>query len=138
MRYPLNASILLTTLIAALLSFAAQAGEYGYICKIVEVRVLSNEGTLIESKKFTKQFEDRSFSINRNNGEMIGMPFTTSAYKSTTVLDRGSKDSSFKSMAESEAPLAAMFMYVAEHFQDREKPFWITANGTQIYSGICE
>ncbi len=138
MRTTRNYAILLTTLISALLAFASQAGEDGYICKIVEVRVLSNEGTLIESKKFTKQFEDRSFSINRNNGEMIGMPFTTSAYKSTTVLDRGNKDSSYKSMAQSEAPLAAMFMYVAEHFQHREKPFWGTANGTQIYSGICE
>ncbi len=138
MRYTRNTTVLLTTLLAGLLSFTAQAGEDGYICKIVEVRVLSNEGTLIESKKFTKQFEDRSFSINRNNGEMIGMPFTTSAYKSTTVLDRGSDNSSYKSMAQSEAPLAAMFMYVAEHFQDREKPFWGTANGTQIYSGICE
>ncbi|MEM8499290.1 MAG: hypothetical protein AAF542_14800 [Pseudomonadota bacterium] len=138
MRTTPNFSILLATLIAALLSFTAQAGEDGYICKIFEVRVLSNEGTLIESKKFTRQFEDRSFSINRNNGEMIGMPFTTSAYKSTTVLDRGGENSSYKSMAQSEAPLAAMFMYVAEHFQDREKPFWGTANGTQIYSGICE
>ncbi len=138
MPYTRNISVLLISVIASLLSVTTRAGEDGYICKIVEVRVLSNEGTLIESKKFTRQFEDRSFSINRNNGEMIGMPFTTSAYKSTTVLDRGSENSSFKSMAQSEAPLAAMFMYVAEHFQDREKPFWGTANGTQIYSGICE
>ena len=135
---PFRLIALLTALLSSTLTGVVFAGEDGYICRIVEVRVLSNEGTLIESKKFTKQFEDRSFSINRNNGEMIGMPFTTSNYKTTTVLDRGNEDSSFKSMAQAEAPLAAMFMYVAEHFEDREKPFWGSVNGTQIYSGICE
>lgn len=122
-----------------LFAAASIAGPDGYICEINEVRVLSDEGTLIESDNFTTQFKGKNFSIDRKSGAMIGMPFSTSAFKSISVLNPGNEDSSYKAMAQSEEPgLAAMYMYVAEHFDSREKPFWGTANGTQIYSGICE
>lgn len=120
-------------------SMATHAGEDGYICQISEVRVLSDNGTLLESDEHSKLYEDRSFSIDRNTGAMIGVPFSTSAFKSISVLNRGNADSSYKAMASSQTPeVPAMYMYVAEHLETREKPFWGTAAGTQIYSGICE
>lgn len=128
-------AVALTTLWSAI----SLAGAQGYICEINEVRVLSDEGTQVESEDFSKQFVGRNFSIDRTTGAMIGMPFSTSAFKSISVLNAGSEESSYKAMAQSEEPgKAAMYMYVAEHLKNREKPFWGTANGTQIYSGICE
>jgi len=132
-------STLLLAILAIVVAPFSSAGEDGYICEINEVRVLSDEGTLVESEDFSKQFVGRNFSIDRNSGAMIGMPFSTSAFKSVSVLNAGGDGSSYKAMAQSPEPgKAAMYMYVAEHLKQREKPFWGTANGTQIYSGICE
>ncbi len=132
----------LQTALAAFLtaiSTTALAGESGYICEIKEVRVLSDNGTTINSDEHSEQYEERNFSINRQNGEMIGMPFTTSNFKDITVLDHGGESASYKAMATATEPtLSAMYIYVAEHFDGRDKPFWGTANGTQIYSGLCE
>ncbi len=125
--------------ITAIVALPSLAGEEGYICEIKQVRILADDGTMIENETTSEQFEERNFSINRRTGEMIGMPFTTSAFKTVSVLNFGSEDSSYKAMAQSQLEgRAAMYIYVAEHFEDREKPFWGTANGTHIYSGICE
>lgn len=133
-----NAFTALVILLAAI-SSASFAGESGYICEIKEVRVLSSDGTAIESKEHSNQYEEKNFSINRKTGEMIGMPFTTSNFKDITVLDHGGENASYKAMAKTTVPsLSAMYIYVAEHFDGRDKPFWGTANGTQIYSGLCE
>ncbi len=135
----LTISSLLISSLSVLVSAQSLAGAEGYICEINQVRVLSDEGTQVESEEFTKQFVGRNFSIDRTTGAMIGIPFSTTAFKSISVLNAGSDESSYKAMAQSEEPgKAAMYMNVAEHLDNREKPFWGTAHGTQIYSGICE
>ena len=69
---------------------------------------------------------------------MIGHPFNTKSYESINVLDRGSKENSFKSIVTSYPPnMWVMYIQVKEYHKGKYKPFWGTEGG-MLYSGLCE
>lgn len=70
---------------------------------------------------------------------MIGLPFSTESFKSVTVLNKGSKDNSYKAIVLSHKPnIWVKYIYVAEQEQEKRKPFWGTDDGNKIFSGTCE
>jgi hypothetical protein len=100
---------------------------------------LSSTGTMVSHKGIYAQLIGKHFSINRVTGSMDGLPFDTKSYKQTTVLDRGSRESSYKAIVTSHSPnMWIKYIYVAEHENAALKPFWGTDDGNKIFSGQCE
>lgn len=115
------------------------AGESTYLCTIKQILELSNNGTMEKNVSIYEQFFDKQFSINRDTGEMVGLPFDTQSYKQVTVLDKGSNENSYKAIVTSHSPnMWVKYIYVAEHNFGKKKPFWGTDSGDKIFSGFCE
>ncbi len=116
------------------------AGESTYICEIKQIAELSDDGE-ITNKNIGDIYKSRAgnkFTIDRNSGDMIGHPFNTKSYKSINVLDKGSKENSFKSIVLSNPPnIWVMYIQVKEFSKSELKPFWGTEGGN-LYSGLCE
>lgn len=128
---------LLTTLL--LLPFCAIAGPDGYSCSIAQILELNEYGAFVEHKGIFKNLLGEAFTIDRNTGKMADLPFSTESYKNITVLDKGSKENSYKAIVLSHEPnMWVMYVYVAEQKPGKKKPFWGTNDGNKIFSGLCE
>ena len=115
------------------------AGNDGYICIISEIRELGVTGSLPPHKGIYSQLIGSSFSINRSTGQVIGLHFSTEAYREAKILDRGSKSNAFKLMITSYPPnILVKYIYVKELQESEDKPFWGSADGDNIYAGICK
>jgi hypothetical protein len=115
------------------------AGTDGYICTIGEIRELARAGSFISHKGIYSRLIGSTFSINRVTGQVIGMPFSTEAYREAKILDHGSQSNSFKLMIISHPPnIWIKYIYVKEFQEGEDKPFWGTDDGDKIYSGICK
>lgn len=115
------------------------AEESTYLCTIKQILELSDNGTMEKHLGIYKQFFGKQFSINRDTGEMVGLPFATHSYKQVTVLDKGSNENSYKAIVTSHPPnMWIKYIHVAEHNQEKKKPFWGTDSGDKIFSGFCE
>jgi hypothetical protein len=126
-------------ILVLLLPVVASAGEKTYLCTTKQILELSETGSMEKHTGAYKQLVDRQFSVNRETGEIAGLPFSTQAYKTITVLDRGSSQNSFKAIVTSHPPNKwVIYLYVAEHSQRKRKPFWGTEDGDKIFSGYCE
>jgi hypothetical protein len=125
-------------ILSLFLSFGALAGESTYICEIKEILELSDNGDLVKHNGVYKSLIGEKFTIDRDSGEMIGLPFSTKSYKQVTVLDKGSKEMSFKSIVLSHPPNRwVMYIQVKEFAKGKLKPFWGTEGGN-MFSGQCE
>lgn len=114
------------------------AGHNTYQCKIHQIQELTKEGKFIPHKGAYKNIVDEFFTVNRESGEMIGFPFSTEGHRETSVLDRGNKDSAYKAFVVSHPPnIWVKYIYIQEFEESSQKPFWGTADGYLIYSGIC-
>lgn len=58
----------------------AQAGVGTYMCKIIQVVELSDDGHIVEHKGIWKTRIGENFSVNRTTGEMVGLPFGTDGW----------------------------------------------------------
>lgn len=116
----------------------AYAGEKSYECKIQQIKELSNEGEITSHAGKYKYLAGQSFTVNRDTGEMTGLPFSTESYKEVTVLDRGGKENSYKAFVISYPPnIWIKYIYIKEFQEGVDKPFWGTEDGDKIFSGTC-
>jgi hypothetical protein len=100
---------------------------------------LNEDGAFVKHEGVFKSLLGGTFTIDRTTGNMDGLPFSTEPYKSITILDKGSKDNSYKAIVLSHGPhLTVMYVYVAEQKPGKKKPFWGTNYGNNIFSGLCE
>jgi hypothetical protein len=112
------------------------AGRDGYICTILQVQALHSSGSF---NTLDSYLIGKSFSIDRNTGEVVGKPFEHKSHKEIRVLDRGSEKDSYKHIVISNPPnIWAQYVYVREFTNSLEKPFWGTDNGEKIFSGVCK
>ena len=125
--------------LALLIPLASVAGESTYLCTTKQILQLSDSGLMEKHTGAYKQLVDKQFSINRKTGEMVGLPFSTQSYRQITVLDKGSRENSYKAIVTSHPPnMWVLYIYVAEHNQGKKKPFWGTDDGDKMFSGYCE
>jgi hypothetical protein len=126
-------------LLAFLLPPAVMGGQDTYLCTVSQVLELSDQGSMKEHAGIYKPIIGKTFSINRDTGEMIGLPFDTRSYKEVTVLSRGNDQNSYKAIVISHPPnIWVKYIYVAEIQKGDRKPFWGTEDGNKVFSGICE
>lgn len=120
-------------------SIQSYGGSDGYLCTILEIKELGTSGKFATHKGAFSQLIGESFSIDRATGKVIGLPFSNESYKEIRVFDHGNTENSYKHIAISHSPnIWIQYVYVAEHEQSSEKPFWGTDDGNKIFSGVCK
>lgn len=134
------------------LSGASLSGELSYSCKIKHIYDLSNDGSL-KASYFEKILKGKTFSVSRMNGEIIGKGIPTVLANSFKVVNRGSKDYSFKTVAlfdsvnkpfskgdeTSEYTANVQLLEIQEFSDNKIKTFIaMSMSGVGLVTGTCE
>jgi len=115
----------------------AMASELAYTCEVKHIYALSSEGSLKPAAHYDKKFKGNSFSVSRLTGEIIGRVLPTLMAKSTRVINKGSKEWSFRAVAD----FGNVFqIIVVEEFKEGVlKPFVSSSmGGAGIVTGLCK
>lgn len=119
---------------------STQADVNSYTCKILQAIEMTNDGHMQKHKGMWKSTIGKTFTVNRNTGEMIGHPFSTEGWLGgIKVLNRGGNGNSYKAMVISGAPnISIKYIHIAEYSEPPYKPFWGNGDDDVIFSGLCE
>lgn len=106
-----------------------------YKCIISNILNSDVSGNLIEVERYSV---GKMFTINRKTGLTSGA-LTNSFLNAPLVLDRGSKDNSFKAITtmRNDITTNVYVLVVEEYIEGNQKPF-IFINNTTVYHGLCE
>ena len=122
----------------------AFGGEQSYTCEVGHVYSLAVGGTLETLPALEKIMREKSFSVSRETGALIGNSLTldTTLASSTRVISRGSKDNSFTAVADYEEGLANgihrhQFLMVEEFREGTVKPF-VVLGQVGMVTGTCK
>ena len=112
-------------------------GEIAYTCDVKHIYGLSDDGTIRVSGFFEEQMKGSAFSVSRISGEIIGEVIPTVLAKSTRVLNKGSKENSFKAVADFGGQY--QILEIQEFKQGSVKPFVaFSMGGAGIVTGTCK
>ena len=124
--------------ISLLLSAAGTtlAGEVSYTCVVSHIYSLSEDGVLKVSN-WEKEMKGSTFSVSRITGEIVGEVVPTLMAKSIRVINTGSKDNSFKTVAVFEGQIQVL--EVKEFYSSPTKPFIsLSMGGAGLITGTCK
>ena len=117
-------------------SFTSVAGELSYVCKIINVYELGNDGSL-RSSDLEKEFKGSEFIISRVTGEIIGVAVPTLLARSTKIINKGNNEYSFRTIADFGNRVQSI--EIQEFVPEEEKPFIaISMDGAEIVTGLCK
>ena len=125
-------------LLLCLFSFASisKAGDLSYDCVIKQVYDVDDMGNL-EVSGWQKEFKSNKFTVSRETGKITGQTLTTVLAKNTRVINIGSNENSFKSVAEFEGQF--QLIEIQEFKKGIKKPFVASSmGGAGIVTGTCE
>ena len=118
------------------ISFTAKAGNLTYDCVIKKLYDIDDKGVL-EASGWQSQIKGNKFTVSRETGKILDDTATTILAKKTRVINFGSKDYSFKSVAEFEGQF--QLIEIQEFKQSNEKPFIISSfGGAGLATGTCK
>lgn len=118
------------------LAATSDAGDLGYDCVIKNVYDVDDAGVL-KALGWQEQFKSDKLSVSRKTGVIVGQTLTTILAKNTRVINQGSKENSFKAVAEFEGQVQVI--EIQEFKEGEKKPFVATSmGGAGIVIGICE
>ena len=96
------------------------AATLSYTCEVTNVYGLNDDGSLKVSG-FDKGMKGSKFSVSRVTGEIIGQVVPTIVANSTRVINKGSSENSFKTVAEFDEQF--QILEVQEFRKGDSKPF---------------
>ena len=119
------------------------AGEFAYICEVRHVYSLEKNGSLetFPKSELEKLMKKNSFSVSRDTGTLVGnsTDLDTSLAKSMRVINKGSKDNSFRAVADfgdfESGNHPYQFIEVEEFNKGANKPF-VLMGSLGIITGI--
>ena len=115
---------------------ASNAGDLSYDCIIKQVYDVDDKGSL-EATGWQKDFKNNKFTVSRETGKITGQTLTTVLAKNTRVINKGSKENSFKAVAEFEGQI--QLIEIQEFKKGIKKPFVASSmGGAGIVTGTCE
>jgi hypothetical protein len=118
------------------LGSAAHAGPLAYTCTVTHIYTLTDSGA-IEVSPFEKDMKGSSFSVSRVTGEITGEVVPTLLAKSTRVVNKGTKENSFKAVADFGEQF--QLLEVQEFKAGETKPFVASSmGGAGIVTGTCK
>jgi len=132
----------LLTILLLNLAFIGQsnAGQYSYECTIGNIYDLTSNGKLEESNQnWQSMFQGDKFYVNRSNGQITGSTLPTDLAKEIRVINRGSSEYDFKTIAVFEHSFDDQWqvLSISESLDGLIKPFSAyTVAG--ITSGTCK
>jgi hypothetical protein len=127
---------LMVVLLWLFITGSAVAGELSYTCQISHIYSLSDKAVLVTSAHETKM-KGSSFSVSRVTGKIIGEVVPTLMAKSSRIINQGSKENSFKAVAEFDGQIQVI--EVQEFRSGLLKPFIISSlGGAGIVTGTCK
>lgn len=107
-----------------------------YVCKILDVKKLSDGGRIIADDAFTFTI-GMEFGVVRETGEIIGKTLSNqNANGSPKVLDIGSDRQAFKAITIYEPFVSVSYLMIKEYEDGSDKPF-IFYDVYSTYSGLC-
>lgn len=116
-------------------SSPATGSPLAYTCMVETAYGLRDDGKLEESKIYRK-LKGSAFSVSRVTGEIIGEVLPTIMAKSTSVIQKGGKEYSFKTVAIFENNVQVL--EVQEFKEGPLKPFVASSmGGAGIVTGTC-
>lgn len=117
-------------------AFTTSAGELSYTCDVKHIYSLSEIGKL-EISNWEKQMVGSSFSVSRITGEIVSEVVPTLRAKTTRVINSGSKDNSFKAVADFEGQIQVI--EIKEFEESMTKPFIaMSMGGAGLVTGTCK
>ena len=112
------------------------AATLSYTCEVTNVYGLNDDGSLKVSG-FDKGMKGSKFSVSRVTGEIIGQVVPTIVANSTRVINKGSSENSFKTVAEFDGQF--QILEVQEFRKGDSKPFVSSSTGgAGIVTGLCQ
>ena len=112
------------------------AATLSYTCEVTNVYGLNDDGSLKVSS-FDKGMKANKFSVSRVTGEIIGQVVPTIMANSTRVINKGSSENSFKTVAEFDEQF--QILEVQEFRKGDSKPFVSSSmGGAGIVTGLCK
>jgi len=132
----------LLTLLLVSLTFLGQsfAGQSSYECTIGNIYDLKDSGKLEEANSnWQELFQGDKFFVNRSNGQIKGSTLPTDLAKEIRVINRGSSEYDFKTIAVFEHSFDDQWqvLSVKEFVPGKIKPF-IAFSVAGITTGICK
>jgi|TARA_B100002003_G_scaffold214176_1_gene212292 hypothetical protein len=126
--------IIIAFFIMFVVSFNAVAGELTYTCKIIHIYELDKDGSLVISD-WEKEFKGSHFIISRSTGEIIGRAVPALLAGSTRIINQGSNEDSFRSIADFENQI--QLIEIQEFVPEANKPFIVKSkDGAGIITGL--
>ena len=127
---------LFSTAILLLICTNLNAATLSYTCEVTNVYGLNDDGSLKVSG-FDKGMKGSKFSVSRVTGEIIGQVVPTIVANSTRVINKGSSENSFKTVAEFDEQF--QILEVQEFRKGDSKPFVSSSmGGAGIVTGLCK
>lgn len=115
---------------------SALAGRISYTCQVAHVYDLSEKGSL-KTSTWEKEMKGSTFTVLRETGEIIGKVVPTLMARSTRVVNKGSKENSFKAVTDFGEQYQVL--EVQEFHKNAVKPFIASSmGGAGIVTGLCE
>jgi hypothetical protein len=112
------------------------ADPLSYTCEVTHVYDLSENGSL-KASTWEKEMKGSTITVSRATGEIIGKVVPTLMAKSTRVVNKGSKEKSFKAVADFGEQY--QLLEVQEFREGTVKPFIASSmGGAGIVTGLCK
>jgi hypothetical protein len=112
------------------------SGSANYLCKIMNILELSDDGNLSDSQTF-KFMVGKTFFVDRVSGVIHGNGVSNSNLSGTPrVLDSGSSQQAFKVMTEYAPMVSVAYLEIKEYSDFNEKSF-IFYRLHDVYTGTC-
>lgn len=107
-----------------------------YSCEVKHVYSLTDQGSLGASQ-WQEQMKGSEFTVSVISGEIVGDVLTTALASSTTVINEGSKDNSFKTVADFADQYQVVEIQVFR--EGKVKPFVaLSMGGAGVVTGVCQ
>ena len=127
---------LVSTAILLLICTNLNAAALSYTCEVTNVYGLNDDGSLKVSG-FDKGMKGSKFSVSRVTGEIIGQVVPTIMANSTRVINKGSSENSFKTVADFGEQF--QILEVQEFRKEDSKPFVSSSmGGAGVLTGLCK
>lgn len=123
-------------LFVLLTSFGVNAA--GYKCIVIDGKQVSEDGKLISLDDFFSPTIGKEFVVDRETGKIISKTFGNSHADNIEVLDQGSSENSFKSIAHYGPNRTISYLVINQFHEQKAKSFTYWHTFGAIYSGTCE
>jgi hypothetical protein len=118
------------------------AGENAYMCQVAHVYSLADDQSLIALPALETELRKHTFAVSRETGQVVSeSAVATSQAKDVRVLSKGSRDNSFRAIADygryPNGSRPFRLLEIQEYAETEAKPFVLTSE-IGIITGTCK